>query len=55
MIIASVSTATDHLAMDIVTKALDKKNRKCLAKAELLQEGNFFSSSIYLPDVLVMK
>ena len=32
VIIASASMATDHLAMVIVTKALDKKNRKCLAK-----------------------
>ena len=55
MIIASVSTATDHLAMVIVTKALDKKNRKCLAKAELLQEGIFFLIYLFARDVLVMK
>ena len=34
MIIASVSMATDHLAMVIVTKALDKKDRKCLASRD---------------------
>ena len=55
MIIANVSTATDHLAMVIVTKALDKKNRKCLAKAELLQEGIFFLIHLFARDVLVIK